>query len=207
MVDTKSAEYTLDKVASEALAEIVAEIESGKNDALEQLRSINRGTKAEAAKILEGSQREAESIRRQILGSAELEARNSTLRSLEEASNRIVQDSLSAVAEKRPAAYEKALAKLIAEGAQVIGKDAVVYCNAKDKKLVGSIAKELNSKSGLKLSIGDKAIDATGGVILQSSDGTIRYDNTLEARLDRIRPQLRREIVDVLSRDTKAPEK
>jgi V/A-type H+-transporting ATPase subunit E len=207
LVDTKSAEYTLDKVASEALAEIVAEIESGKNDALEQLRSINRGTKAEAAKILEGSQREAESIRRQILGSAELEARNSTLRSLEEASNRIVQDSLSAVAEKRPAAYEKALAKLIAEGAQVIGKDAVVYCNAKDKKLVGSIAKELNSKSGLKLSIGDKAIDATGGVILQSSDGTIRYDNTLEARLDRIRPQLRREIVDVLSRDTKAPEK
>ncbi len=206
-MDTKSAEYTLDKVASEALAEIVAEIESGKNDALEQLRSINRGTKAEAAKILEGSQREAESIRRQILGSAELEARNSTLRSLEEASNRIVQDSLSAVAEKRPAAYEKALAKLIAEGAQVIGKDAVVYCNAKDKKLVGSIAKELNSKSGLKLSIGDKAIDATGGVILQSSDGTIRYDNTLEARLDRIRPQLRREIVDVLSRDTKAPEK
>ena len=205
-MDTRSAQYTLDKVASEALAEIVAEVESGKNDALEQLKSLNRTTKAEVAKILEGSEREAESMRRQILGSAELEARNSTLRSLEEASNRIIQDSLSAVASERPDAYEKALAKLITEGAQVIGKDAAVYCNVKDKKLVGSIVKELNSKSGLKLSVGDRSIDAAGGVLLESGDGTIRYDNTLEARLDRIRPQLRRELVDALSRDTKAPE-
>src|SRR2546428_3472854 len=135
-MDTKSAQYTLDKVASEALAEIVAEIESGKNDALEQLKSLNRTTRAEVAKILEGSEREAESIRRQILGSAELEARNSTLRSLEEASNRIVQDSLNAVAVKRPEDYERALTKLISEGALVIGKDAIVHCNNNDKKAV-----------------------------------------------------------------------
>lgn len=206
-MDSKSAEYTLDKVAAEALTEIVAEIESGKNDALEQLRSMSRSTKAEVAKILEGSEREAESIRRQTLGSAELEARNSTLRSLEEASNRIVQDSLSAVVEKKVAAYEKALAKLISDGAQVIGKDAIVWCNPRDKKLVGSIARELNSKNGMKLAVSDDSIEAMGGVVLQSKDGTIRYDNTLEARLERIRPQLRREIVNILSGESKTPEK
>src|SRR2546422_6839897 len=146
-MDSKSIEYTLDKVTSEALTEILAEIEAGKNEALEQLRSTNRSSKAEVTKILEGSEREAESIRRQILGSAELEARNSTLRSLEEASNKIVQDSLNAVAVKRPEDYERALTKLISEGALVIGKDAIVHCNNKDKKAVGSIVKELNRKN------------------------------------------------------------
>ena len=205
-VDDKSVQYTLDKVSAEALAEIVAEIDSGKSEALEQLRSATRSTKAEVVKILEGSEREAESIRKQILGSAELEARNGTLRSLEDASNRVIQDSLSAVAEKRPAAYEKALAQLISEGAQVIGKSATVRCNARDKKVVGSIVKDLNSKSGLKLSLGEEDIVAAGGVVLESGDGTIRYDNTLEARLDRIRPQLRREIVNALSGETKTAE-
>ena len=206
-MDDKSVQYTLDKVAAEALAEIITEVDSGKSEALEQLRSVKRSTKADVVKIMEGSEREAESIRKQILGSAELEARNGTLRSLEDASKRVIQDSLAAVAEKRPAAYEKALAKLISEGARVIGKDSTVHCNARDRKAVGSIVKELNSRSGLKLSVGEKDIDATGGVILQSEDGTIRYDNTLEARLDRIRPQLRREIVDALSGKTKAAEK
>jgi V/A-type H+-transporting ATPase subunit E len=207
IVDSKSVEYSLDKVASEALTEIVAEIEAGKNEAVEQLRSMNRSTKSEVTKILETSAREAESIQRQILGSAELEARNSTLRALEEASNRIIQDSLKAVSEKRAAAYEQALAKLISEGALVIGKDAIVHSNAKDKKLVGSIVKELNKKSGFRLEVSDEDIQAMGGVVLQSKDGTIRYDNTLEARLERIKPQLRREIVDVLSGESKTPEK
>ena len=206
-MDSKSVEYTLDKVASEALTEILAEIEAGKNESLEQLRSINRSTKAEVAKILEGSEREAESIRRQILGSAELEARNSILRSLEEASNKIVQDSLSTVAVKTPDDYERALAKLISEGALVIGRDAIVLCNTKDKKVVGSIVRELNRKNDTKLTVSEKSIGAMGGIVLESKDGTIRYDNTLEARLDRIKPQLRREIVNILSGESKTPEK
>lgn len=205
-MEKRSAEYTLDKVASEALAELVGEIDSGKKDAQERLVAMSRSTKAEIAKILEGSEREAESIRRQILGSAELEARNSTLRALEGASNKVIQESLSAVTEKRPEAYQKALTRLISEGALVIGRDAAVLCNEKDRKVVGSAVKELNRQNGMKLTVSDKGIEAMGGVVLQSSDGTIRYDNTLEARLERIRPQLRREIVNALSGEPKSSE-
>lgn len=206
-LEQRSTEYTLDKVASEALAELVAEIDSGKKDAQERLAAMTRGTKAEVAKILDGGEREAESIRRQILGSAELEARNSTLRALEEASNRVIQESLSAVTEKRPEAYQKALARLISEGALVIGKDASVLCNAKDRKLVGSVVKELNNQNGMELTVSEDGIEAIGGVVLRSSDGTIRYDNTLEARLERIKPELRREIVNALSGEPKSSEK
>ncbi len=202
-MEKRSTEYTLDKVASEALAELVAEIDSGKKDAQERLAAMTRSTRGEVAKILEGGEREAESIRRQILGSAELEARNSTLRALEDASNKVIQESLSTVTEKRPEAYQKALARLISEGALVIGKDAAVLCNAKDRKVVGSVVKELNEQNGMELALSDQGIEAMGGVVLQSSDGTIRYDNTLEARLERIKPQLRREIVNALSGEPK----
>ncbi len=206
-MEKRSTEYTLDKVASEALVELVAEIDSGKKDAQERLMAMSRSTKAEVAKILEGGEREAESIRRQILGSAELEARNSALRALERASNKVIQESLSAVTERRPEAYHKALTRLISEGALVIGRDAAVMCSAKDRKVVDSVVKELNRQNAMKLTVSDKGIEAMGGVVLQSSDGTIRYDNTLEARLERIRPQLRREIVNALSGEPKSSEK
>lgn len=192
-----SADYTLDKVSSETLNEILTELESGKSDASEQVRSMIRETRAEVAKILQDGERQAESVRRQILGSAELEARNSTLRSLEEASNRIFQESLVTVS-KSPR-YEKTLAKLISEGLWVIGREAFVSCNARDRKAVGSAIKEMNSKAGSKLSLDEKNLEVKGGVVLRSMSGTVRFDNTLEARLDRIKPQLRRDVVAILS--------
>lgn len=192
-----SADYTLGKVSSEALNEILTELESEKSDASEQARLMIRETRAEVAKVLQDGERQAESVRRQILGSAELEARNGALRSLEEASNRIFQESLVAVS-KSPS-YEKTLAKLISEGLQVIGKEAIVSCNARDRKAVGSVIKEMNNKAGSKLSLDEKNLEVKGGVILRSKDGTVSFDDTLEARLDRIKPQLRRDVVATIS--------
>ena len=195
-----SAEYTLDKVSSEALNEILTELESAKSDAWEQAHSLMRETRAEVARILQDGERQSDSVRRQILGSAELEARNGALRALEEATNRIFQESLAAVS-KSPD-YEKTLAKLISEGLQVIGKEAVITCNVRDRKVVGSAIREMN-KGGSRLSLDEKSIEASGGVVLYSKDGTIRFDNTLEARLDRIKPQLRRDVVEMIESETR----
>ena len=192
-----SADYTLDKVSSEALNEILTELESGKSDASELVRSLLRQTRTEVAKIIQDGERQSESVRRQVLGSAELEARNGVLRSLEEASNRIFQEALLGVP-KSPR-YEKTLTKLISEGIQVIGKEAVVSCNSRDKKAVSSAIREMNSKGGVRLTLDEKSLDVAGGVVLASKDGTMRFDNTLEARLDRIKPELRRDVVATLS--------
>jgi V/A-type H+-transporting ATPase subunit E len=192
-----SADYTLDKVSSEALNEILTELGSGKSDASELVHSLLRQTRAEVAKILQDGERQSESVRRQILGSAELEARNGILRTLEEASNRIFRESLLAV--PRSPRYEKTLTKLISEGLEVIGKEAVVSCNARDRKAIGSAIREMNSKAGAKLILDEKSIDVKGGVVLRSKDGTMRFDNTLEARLERIKPQLRRDVVATIS--------
>ncbi len=96
------------------------------------------------------------------------------------------------------AQHEQALARLITDGLGVIGKGATVTCNAKDRKAVSSIIGELNRKEHADLKLDEKSIETAGGVILSSKDGTIRFVNTFEARLERLKPQLRREVARVL---------
>lgn len=193
-----SSKYTLDKVTSEVLNEISADLESGRTAALEQFQAMLKETKIEIAKVIEGGERLAESLKRQIIGSAELEARNKHLRTVEGATNQVFQDALKKISEGGSAQYEKALTRLIEDGLSVLGKGATVACNAKDKKIVSSVIGELNREEHAELKLDEKAIETVGGVILSSKDTTIRFDNTFEARLERIKPQLRREVARVL---------
>lgn len=193
-----SSRYTLDKVTSEVLNEISAELESGRAAALEQVQAMLKETKGEVAKVVEGSERQAESLKRQIIGSAELEARNKLLRTVEEATNQVFQGALAKISERSSSQHEKALARLITDGLGVIGKGATVTCNAKDRKAVSSIIGELNRKEHADLKLDEKSIETAGGVILSSKDGTIRFVNTFEARLERLKPQLRREVARVV---------
>lgn len=198
MMMAVNAKHTLEKVASEVLSEVGGELEEGRNDALQRVRTILQQTKEESAKIVEGGERQAESAKRQILGAAELETRNRILRALEEASNQVFREALDSVS-KSSSQYERSLGRLIREGVAVIGKNAVVECNSKDRKAVSSIIKEINSKEGAKLTLGEDAIEAIGGITIRSKDGSMRFDNTFEARLERMRPQLRRDVVQLLS--------
>ena len=46
--------------------------------------------------------------------------------------------------------------------------------------------------SGSKLS--SDTIDCIGGIIAKSKDGTMKFDNTLDARIERLKPLIRKEI-------------
>ena len=193
-----SSKYTLDKVTSEVLNEISAELESGRAAALEQVQNMLKETKGQVAKVVDGSERQAESLKRQIIGSAELEVRNMLLRTVEEATNQVFQVALAKISERSSSQHEKALARLTADGLGIIGKGATVTCNAKDSKVISSIIGELNRKEDADLKLDEKSIETVGGVILSTKDRSIRFDNTFEARLERLKPQLRREVAKVL---------
>jgi V/A-type H+-transporting ATPase subunit E len=203
MTSDSSGRYTLDKVSSEALAEIAKELDSGKREALEQLQILMRETKDEVTKILDGSERQAESLKRQMLGSAELEARNVMLRTLDDTVHQIFKEALKKITEES-LQYEKSLTKLIAEGVEVIGKDAIIACNNNDKKLVSSIIKDLNAKNHSDLTLDENGVETIGGVILYSKGRIIRFDNTFEARLGRLKPQLRRDVITILTEDAQS---
>jgi V/A-type H+-transporting ATPase subunit E len=58
------------------------------------------------------------------------------------------------------------------------------------RRLGGSLSKPV---------LEEKSIDTIGGVVITSLDGSVRFDNTFEARLERMRPSLRMEVSETLT--------
>ena len=194
---SKAASDTLQKVAGEFEKEVVADIEAGRKETLDRIEASRKETAEAVAKILETGVKQAESARRQIIGAAELEVRNAQLRSLEKAVNEAFEAAMREASEVEGMTHEKALARLIQEGLDVIGPRARVQFAAKDKKTAAGAVKRLDARA--KVTVEDEPTEALGGVVLTTPDGSIRFDNTFEARLERMRADLRKEVAAVLT--------
>ena len=189
---------SLEKVAEEFSKEVTAELEEGRAQALESLERVGKETTEAVAKIIEAGNKQAESLTRQITGSAELRSRNLQLRAIEEAVGEVFEMAMAKVAKASPVEYEKAITHLLTEAVEFIGPEARVGCSAKDKKVVSAAIKKLNHDSS-KLTLDDEDVSTIGGVVLTSPDGTVKFDNTFEARLERLKPMLRREVAGLLA--------
>jgi V/A-type H+-transporting ATPase subunit E len=191
-----SSEKTLSKVSEEFLSEVYSDIKNASQELLEITEKEMRDVKESFTKIIESAQKQAESLKRQIIGSAEIEARNYQLRVLEDAVVAVINSALERLQKIEQERYEEALSKMLHEAYETIGKECIVYCNKKDRSLVSSLVKKL--KLG-KISVSPEHIDTAGGIVVESKDRTIRFDNTVEARIERMKQELRKEISSILS--------
>lgn len=189
---------TLQKVADEFEGEVLMELQEGREQSLALVEASKKATAEAVSKILETSAKQAEALKRQIIGAAELEARNSQLKVLEEAVEEVFSSAVSRIPKLEDKRYEASLRHLLAEAIDVIGPNALVSTNSKDAKGVFSIAKGIKGERG-RLTPGDKRLDTIGGVVLTTPDKTIRFDNTFEARLERLRPTLRKDVAAILN--------
>ena len=194
---SKAASDTLEKVSGEFEAEVLADLESGRKETDAAVESVRKDTEEAVAKILETSTKQAESVKRQIIGTAELEARNAQLKSLEKAVNAAIDSATKEIAGLSGSRHDEAMRRLIEEGLGVIGTRAKVSCAPKDRRAVASAIKKLGPKA--KVTLGDETIETMGGVVLATPDGSVRFDNTFEARLERMKPTLRKEVAAVLT--------
>ncbi len=195
---SEASKNTLEKVSAEFESEVVAELDEGMAQSTAVIEAARRETAEAVAKILETGGKQAESLKRQVVGAAELQSRDIRLRILEDAINESFAQGTKRLAQVSPSQYEDSITRLIRESTEVIGPAAQVWCNSKDGKLVASVVRKLN-RTSMKLSMAEKNIQCIGGVMLTTKDGTVRFDNTFEARLERMRPVLRKEVADLLS--------
>jgi V/A-type H+-transporting ATPase subunit E len=195
---SNAAADTLQKVSGEFEAEVMADLEAGRAEVLARIVTTRKDTKEAVSKILETSVKQAESTRRQIIGAAELAARNAQLKSLEKAVNEVFDLATKEISDSSGPSYEKSIAGLIKEGVGVIGQRARVECSSKDKKVVASAIRKLEGGQ-TKLTLEETPIETIGGVVLSTPDASIRFDNTFEARLERMRPTLRKDVAAILS--------
>lgn len=194
---SKAVSDTLEKVSGEFEAEALADLENGRKDVLARVESVRNETAEAVAKILETGSKQSESVRRQVIGTAELEARNAQLRSLEKAVNEAFEHATRGISESSGPDYERALGRLIQEGLDVMGPRASIRCASKDRRAVASAVKKLNGKA--KVTLVDEPVETIGGVVMSTPDGSVRFDNTFEARLERMKPALRKETAALLT--------
>jgi len=193
----KAASDTLEKVSGEFEKEALSDLEATRTETLAKLEAVRKETEEAVSKILETGIKQAEAVKRQIIGAAELEARNIQLKALEKAVNESFDAASNQISELKGTSYDKAMERLIQEGLEVIGPKAKVQCSPKDRRVVASIVKKLSGKE--KVSVDDNPVETMGGVVLTTPDESVRFDNTFEARLERMRPNLRQEVAAILT--------
>jgi V/A-type H+/Na+-transporting ATPase subunit E len=192
---SNAAADTLEKVSREFENEVLSDLESGRKETIAKVESARKETAEEVSKVLETGTKQAESVKRQIIGAAELDVRNAHLRALEKGVNEAFELATKEISDSE--SYPDAIGRLIEEGLEIIDRNAKVQCSTKDKKVVAAAIRKLGGNT--KVSLDDEPIDTVGGVVLTTTDGTVRFDNTIEARLERMKPTLRKEVAAVLT--------
>lgn len=195
-------EGTINKVADEAMREVMNGLKEGYQEAMAFLDDVERETLQEASRTLSEKSRQAETLKRQVIGSAELKTRNMVLQLIEEGVEKVFSEAKKRLEEMAAREeYKTALKRLVEESLEMIGaEELIILGNSRDIPLLKKLADEISKKKRVKLKVEGKPIKTCGGLKLSTPDGTVMYDNTFEARLERLRPVLRRDVAALFGR-------
>jgi len=184
-------ENTIDKILNKNEKDILSNIQLALSESQKTIDNAMPKLEQEYDKIISDGKKEAEKIEKQIIGSSDLEARNKQLLALEEAIDKVFTTALDRISSAdRSGDYSNLIKTLLEEATQILGTTKVIVStNSKDKDLVQSA---LSKYPGAELS--SKTINCLGGVVVKSKEGEMKFDNTIDARIQRLKPLLRKQI-------------
>jgi V/A-type H+-transporting ATPase subunit E len=199
-MSSNSLERTIDKVLTQTESELISQIDSGIQESLTKLDSSRTKLQSEYEAIVESAKKEAENLKRQIIGSSRLSARNKELVLIESAINeifRIVKEKLQSKSNDK--FYKDLLRKMIEESISPLDSpEIIIESNKNDYDTVKKILQDLSTNKKVKLTLSKKPIEIVGGIRAVSADGTMTLDNTLDSKIERLKPLIRKEIVQLL---------
>ena len=191
MTSEPKLERTVDKILNQSEAEILASIKSSYDESVETLAKSQNSLEQEYDKIIDEGRKESEKIEKQIIGSSDLESRNKQLLLVEESVEKVFDKAIEKIkATNRNEDYSKLITILLDEATEALGMtDVIIFTNSKDQDVV---KQTLSKYSGAELS--SETIDCMGGVEVKSKDGSMTFNNTIDARFERMKPLIRKEI-------------
>lgn len=170
---------------------MVSTLDDTLTESQKHLDGIRADLDAEYDKIISDGRKEADKVEKQIVGSSDLEARNQHLRVVGEAVDNVFNEVLGRIAKApRDEEYSRLLETLLREAMNVLRlTDIVVYSNQSDHDVVKSVLEKFPDAE-----MASESIDCLGGIRIKSRDGTMSFDNTLDARVSRLKPLIRKDI-------------
>lgn len=190
-------EGTVEKILQNTEQQIVSSLKEALKSSQSIMANSQVSLEQEYDKILAEGKKEAEKLEKQIVGNADLDSRNKQLLLVEESIEKVFEKAIKKLQDTdRNNEYSKLISTLLQESIDAIGtSDIIVQTNSKDKSVVQSL---LSKFPGATLS--SDLIECLGGIKVQSKDGTMKFDNTIDARLDRLKPLIRKDIASKFGR-------
>lgn len=201
MSSSSALERTINKVISQADADFITQIDSSYQKSLENLEASRTKLEAEYNRIIESAKKQADNLKRQIVGSSRLSVRNKQLILIEKAVNDTFEKAKTLLASSnKESGYRILMTKILKDSVKMINsEELIVECNKNDIKLIEkAIADSFNENNKLKIKISDHPINAIGGIRVKSADESMTFDNTLDSRIERLKPLIRKNIAQML---------
>jgi len=195
---------TIDTLARAILRDAHDEAEQIQSDGLAKAEAIRQKAQeqadAERKEILESARREAERLRGQVIASAQLKSRTLQLEHREKLLERVFKGAGERLGSlQKRSDYPKIVEHLLREAVeQLNATEATIRADeATQKVLNGGVLSALSKELNFKGTLGETLEEGTG-LIVETADGHLHYDNTLETRLGRLKNSLRSPVHQVL---------
>ena len=200
----RSLEENIEALSHAMLNEAKAEAEQIMADAKAKTDAIRKRTQdqveAERKEILDRAHLEAERLRSQVIATTQMNARTDELAHRE----KLLEKVFTASRQQLPSVeqwsdYETIALRLVREAiAQLKAKDVKIRADQHTQALLTeSVRADLARELSVNLVIGNPLERGTG-VIVETADGHLQYDNTLETRLNRLLNTLRSPVYRIL---------
>ena len=182
---------TIDKILDRAKKDIGTGLEASLKESQEVLDDSVSRLEQEYEKIISDGRKEADKLEKQLIGSADLEARNKQLILVEESVERVFNEAIKKIKKtRRNTEYADMMSELLDGATETLrAQQTEVFVNTKDQRVIKKI---LVGKDNIKLA--PDAIECMGGMVVKSQDGIMTFDNTVDARLERMKPLIRKKI-------------
>ena len=203
MSSSSALEHMIDKVLVQKETELISQIDSAYQESLDNLESSRSKLEAERTRIVEAARKQSENLKRQIIGSARLASRNQELLTIENAVNKAFEEAKKKLqASSGTESYKNLLKQMVEESISAVGGSnaVIIESNKNDAEIVRKAVSELRDtgKVQQQAEVSDQHIDVLGGIRIKSSGGTMTYDNTLDSRIERLKPLIRKNIAQML---------
>ncbi|WP_456367179.1 V-type ATP synthase subunit E [Thermococcus sp.] len=200
----EGAELIIQEINREAEQKIQYILNEAQREAEKIKEEAKKKAEAKAEWILRKAKTQAEMEKQRAIASAKLEVRKKRLAVQEEMIKAVISALKDRLASLPDEEYFMTLVSLTSEALEELGVNkAVLRSNERTLKLIVERLPEF--KKGVSETIGrdvditvGEPINTIGGILVESVDGSVRVDNTFEARMERFEAELRARIAKIL---------
>jgi vacuolar-type H+-ATPase subunit E/Vma4 len=194
------------EVLSDMQRETEALIRASEKDAKRILRAAKEDADKSYSAILDEATAKSEAEKRRMAALTEVEMRNILLQTKELLVDMAFEKAWTKLnAFIKTEGYHRHLLKLIESTAKEIGsKNLIITVNARDKAWLTKVQlSRLSKRLNSDLTLSDETGDYVGGCKIETLDGKIVFDNSIDNRLQELKPALRVEVAKILFGEAK----